>query len=199
MALAGALKVVPDEPGVSHRVFNTLAENMIVVDMIAQNVGSAGKASIGFTVLGNELPGFFPLSNAKVQLKDDVAQTFVNWRAECKSTIRNSYQILSRGTPNLEKINFIGHRYLIDQLLAQGALARGASIGFISSAAGLGWESNLDLWLELMPITAWIDGSQIYGSDAATAAFLLDSTRAAYSLSGAVEDDHDVERLCRAR
>ena len=53
-------------------------------------------------ILGNELPGFFPLSNAKVQLKDDVAQTFVNWRGECKSTIRNSYQILSRGTPNLE-------------------------------------------------------------------------------------------------
>jgi raffinose/stachyose/melibiose transport system substrate-binding protein len=53
-------------------------------------------------ILGNELPGFFPLSNAKVQLKDAVAQTFVNWRGECKSTIRNSYQILSRGTPNLE-------------------------------------------------------------------------------------------------
>ena len=29
----------------------------IVVDMIAQNVGSGGKASIGFTVLGNELHG----------------------------------------------------------------------------------------------------------------------------------------------
>lgn len=53
-------------------------------------------------ILGNELPGFFPLSNSKVQLRDDVAQTFVNWRADCKSTIRNSYQILSRGTPNLE-------------------------------------------------------------------------------------------------
>ena len=31
-----------------------------------------------------------------------VAQTLVGWRGECKSTIRNSYQILSRGTPNLE-------------------------------------------------------------------------------------------------
>jgi raffinose/stachyose/melibiose transport system substrate-binding protein len=53
-------------------------------------------------ILGNELPGFFPLSNTKVTLSDDVAQEFVNWRGECKSTIRNSYQILSRGTPNLE-------------------------------------------------------------------------------------------------
>ena len=53
-------------------------------------------------LFANNLPGFFPLSNAKVTLKDDVAQTFVSWRGECKSTIRNSYQILSRGTPNLE-------------------------------------------------------------------------------------------------
>jgi raffinose/stachyose/melibiose transport system substrate-binding protein len=53
-------------------------------------------------IFANSLPGFFPLSNAKVTLSDDVAQTFVSWRGECKSTIRNSYQILSRGTPNLE-------------------------------------------------------------------------------------------------
>ncbi len=47
---------VPDEPGVSHRVFSAIADQNIVVDMIAQNVGSAGRAAIGFTVLGNELP-----------------------------------------------------------------------------------------------------------------------------------------------
>ena len=53
-------------------------------------------------IYANALPGFFPLSSAKVTISDDVAQTFVGWRGECKSTIRNSYQILSRGTPNLE-------------------------------------------------------------------------------------------------
>jgi raffinose/stachyose/melibiose transport system substrate-binding protein len=53
-------------------------------------------------IFANSLPGFFPLSKAKVTISDDVAQTFVGWRGECKSTIRNSYQILSRGTPNLE-------------------------------------------------------------------------------------------------
>jgi aspartate kinase len=47
---------VPDEPGVSHRVFSAIADQNIVVDMIAQNVGSGGRAAIGFTVLGNELP-----------------------------------------------------------------------------------------------------------------------------------------------
>ncbi|RCK44915.1 sugar ABC transporter substrate-binding protein [Thalassospira profundimaris] len=50
----------------------------------------------------NALPGFFSLSNAKVKIEDPVAQEFVSWRQKCKSTIRNSYQILSRGTPNLE-------------------------------------------------------------------------------------------------
>ncbi len=47
------------------------------------------------------------------------------------------------GTPGIEKINFIGHRHLIDRLLAQDLLPRGSAIGFISSAAGLGWEANL--------------------------------------------------------
>jgi aspartate kinase len=49
------LEGVPDRPGVSHRVFSAIAEQNIVVDMIAQNVGSGGRASIGFTVLANEL------------------------------------------------------------------------------------------------------------------------------------------------
>ena len=35
-------------------------------------------------------------------IKDDLAATMVGWRKDCKSTIRNSYQILNRGTPNLE-------------------------------------------------------------------------------------------------
>ncbi len=57
------------------------------------------------------------------------------------------------GTPNIEKINYIGHRYMIDRMLESGALGSGASIGFISSAAGLGWESNLDLVKEYLDIT----------------------------------------------
>ena len=50
----------------------------------------------------NAIPGFFPLSSAPVEISDPVAQEFVGWRQTCQSTIRNSYQILSRGTPNLE-------------------------------------------------------------------------------------------------
>jgi aspartate kinase len=50
-----AISGVPDQPGVSHRVFEAIAGRNIVVDMIAQNIGSNGRAAIGFTVLGNEL------------------------------------------------------------------------------------------------------------------------------------------------
>lgn len=53
-------------------------------------------------IYANELPGFFPLSKAKVEVKDPVAAKFVGWRGTCESSIRNSYQILARGTPNLE-------------------------------------------------------------------------------------------------
>ena len=54
------------------------------------------------------------------------------------------------GTPGIEKVNFIGHRHFIDRLLAKGMLPRGSAIGFISSAAGLGWEANLAQLHELL-------------------------------------------------
>jgi NAD(P)-dependent dehydrogenase (short-subunit alcohol dehydrogenase family) len=57
------------------------------------------------------------------------------------------------GTPGIEKINFIGHRYLIDRLLAAGAIPPGSAIGFISSAAGLGWEANLELLKEYLAVS----------------------------------------------
>ena len=51
---------------------------------------------------GNALPGFFPLTSEKIDLKDPLAKEFLSWRQTCKSTIRSTYQFLSRGTPNLE-------------------------------------------------------------------------------------------------
>jgi NAD(P)-dependent dehydrogenase (short-subunit alcohol dehydrogenase family) len=47
------------------------------------------------------------------------------------------------GTPAIERINFIGHRHLIDRAIAADLLPVGSAIGMISSAAGLGWESKL--------------------------------------------------------
>lgn len=54
------------------------------------------------SLYSNALPGFYSLSNNPVTLENEVAQAAVDLRQTCESTIRNSYQILSRGEPNLE-------------------------------------------------------------------------------------------------
>jgi raffinose/stachyose/melibiose transport system substrate-binding protein len=53
-------------------------------------------------IYSDALPGFFSLQKAKIEMKDPLAKEFVSWRGKCESTIRPTYQILSRGTPNLE-------------------------------------------------------------------------------------------------
>jgi raffinose/stachyose/melibiose transport system substrate-binding protein len=65
----------------------------------------------------NQLPGFFTLSNHPITLDDPLAQEFLNWRGECESTIRSSYQILSRGEPNLEN-----ELWRVNALLLNGEL-----------------------------------------------------------------------------
>ncbi|RGP37568.1 ABC transporter substrate-binding protein [Pseudotabrizicola alkalilacus] len=54
------------------------------------------------TLYANALPGFFSLNSTPVEMQDPLAQEFVSWRGKCEPTIRSTYQILSRGTPNLE-------------------------------------------------------------------------------------------------
>jgi raffinose/stachyose/melibiose transport system substrate-binding protein len=54
------------------------------------------------TMYANALPGFFSLNSTPVAMEDPLAQEFVSWRGKCQSSIRSTYQILSRGTPNLE-------------------------------------------------------------------------------------------------
>jgi NAD(P)-dependent dehydrogenase (short-subunit alcohol dehydrogenase family) len=56
------------------------------------------------------------------------------------------------GTPGIERINFLGHRRLIDRMLDGDMLPRGAAIGMISSAAGLGWETSLASMQEWLAI-----------------------------------------------
>jgi raffinose/stachyose/melibiose transport system substrate-binding protein len=71
-------------------------------------------ASAEFASLyANALPGFFSLSNEKVELSDPLAQEFVSWRGKCQSTIRSTYQILSRGTPNLENETWVASANVI--------------------------------------------------------------------------------------
>ncbi len=75
------------------------------------------------------------------------------------------------GTPGIERINFIGHRYLIDRLVERGWLSRGGAVGMISSAAGLGWEAELDLLVEFLSIEDW-DESVTWVADHGKADYL---------------------------
>jgi aspartate kinase len=49
------LENVPDRPGISHQIFAAIAGKNVAVDMVGQSVGHNGRASIGFTVLRNDL------------------------------------------------------------------------------------------------------------------------------------------------
>jgi raffinose/stachyose/melibiose transport system substrate-binding protein len=77
---------------------NANTENAEAARTFLEWVGSPEFASL----YGNALPGFFPLSNGEITLENPLAQEFISWRDECESTIRSTYAILSRGTPNLE-------------------------------------------------------------------------------------------------
>ena len=77
---------------------NAASQNADAAKKFLEWVGSPEFA----TLYSNALPGFFSLSTEPVKLEDPLAQTFVSWRDTCASTIRSTYQILSRGTPNLE-------------------------------------------------------------------------------------------------
>jgi raffinose/stachyose/melibiose transport system substrate-binding protein len=77
---------------------NAASPNVEAARTFLEWVGSPEFAAL----YANALPGFFPLQNAAVELEDPLAQEFVSWRETCESTIRSTYQILSRGTPNLE-------------------------------------------------------------------------------------------------
>ncbi|MFD9902492.1 ABC transporter substrate-binding protein [Mesorhizobium sp. UC22_110] len=59
------------------------------------------------TIYANALPGFFSLNSSPVKMEDPLAQEFVSWREKCKPSIRSTYQILSRGTPNLENETWV--------------------------------------------------------------------------------------------
>jgi len=44
------LQGVPDKPGVAAKIFNTISDNSVVVDMIIQNIGEGGLTDMSFTV-----------------------------------------------------------------------------------------------------------------------------------------------------
>jgi len=102
-AFAPPVKKAGDPCYISDHVDIALGMNAKSKNAEAAKTFLAWVASPEFaTIYANALPGFFSLQSGNVDLADPLAKEFVSWRGTCKSTIRSTYQILSRGTPNLE-------------------------------------------------------------------------------------------------
>ena len=94
---AGDKCYISDHPDIALGL-NTKSAHQAEAKLFLEWLASAEFAEL----YSNALPGFFSLNKAPVDLKDPLAKEFVSWRGKCESTIRPTYQILSRGTPNLE-------------------------------------------------------------------------------------------------
>ncbi len=56
------------------------------------------------------------------------------------------------------RVNFLGHRHLTEALLP--SMPAGSSVGFISSAAGMGWQGNFELLRGLLEADGFEAGSR---------------------------------------
>ncbi|MDE0267509.1 MAG: ABC transporter substrate-binding protein, partial [Acidimicrobiaceae bacterium] len=102
-AFRSPTKQVEDDCYISDHTDIALGMNPATVNPDAVREFLSWVASPVFaSVYTNALPGFFSLQDTPVVLEDPLAEEFLSWRDECESTIRNSYQMLSRGTPNFE-------------------------------------------------------------------------------------------------
>jgi NAD(P)-dependent dehydrogenase (short-subunit alcohol dehydrogenase family) len=79
---------------------------------------------------------------------------------------------VAQGSSGLMKVNFIGHRHIIETMLEDGRLIPGSAVCMISSVGGLGWQSQLPVLLEFLEHSTyesavdWIDaheGTDNYG------------------------------------
>jgi NAD(P)-dependent dehydrogenase (short-subunit alcohol dehydrogenase family) len=67
------------------------------------------------------------------------------------------------GTPGLMAINFIAHRHVVESLAGDGRLGRGGAVCFVSSGAGIGWETQIPRLTEFVATEgfaaaqAWIE------------------------------------------
>ncbi|UHD44171.1 ABC transporter substrate-binding protein [Aureimonas altamirensis] len=125
---AGDTCYVSDHPDIGMGV-NAASPNQEAAKTFLEWVATSEFAEI----YANAAPGFFPLIDADVTIEDPLAQSFVAWRGECQPTIRSTYQILSRGTPNLE-----------NETWAQSANVMNRTVTPTEAAATL--QTGLDSW-----------------------------------------------------
>jgi hypothetical protein len=140
----------------------------------ATGMGAAAAKAVG--ELGAEVivldyaPVDFKVAQAvKVDLRDPASIDAALKQVEGPIHAVFSAAGVADGTTDLLKINFIGHRHLIDRLLAKNQLPNGSAICFISSVAGMGWENDLDKITEFLATpdfaaaTAWSEAHEAEG------------------------------------
>jgi len=113
----------------------------------AQTVSALG----GEVIVLDYAPVDFPVAQAiSVDLRDRAAIDEALDQVEGPIHAVFSAAGVADGTPGIMKINFIAHRHIIERLLADGSLPRGAAVCMISSVAGLGWEAAMPTLLEFL-------------------------------------------------
>jgi NAD(P)-dependent dehydrogenase (short-subunit alcohol dehydrogenase family) len=60
---------------------------------------------------------------------------------------------LSSDGVEMMKVNVVGQRELIERLVGGGLMSKGSAIAMIASGAGVGWQQNLEIILELLDTT----------------------------------------------
>jgi NAD(P)-dependent dehydrogenase (short-subunit alcohol dehydrogenase family) len=133
----------------------------------AQTVGSLGAE----VIVMDYAPVQFPVAQTiKIDLRDRSA--IDDALSEIDGDVHAVFSAagVADGTPGIMKINFIAHRHIVESLLGSGRL-RGA-VCFISSVAGLGWESNMEQVKEFLATpdyesaVAWVESHE--GTDSYT-------------------------------
>ncbi|NVE00145.1 carbohydrate ABC transporter substrate-binding protein [Massilia sp. BJB1822] len=116
---AGDKCYISDHPDIGLGL-NAKSPNAAQAKVFLEWVASPEFASL----YANALPGFFSLNKTPVELKNALAREFVSWRGKCESTIRPTYQILSRGTPDLEGQSWIAGSAVINGSVTPEAAAQ---------------------------------------------------------------------------
>jgi raffinose/stachyose/melibiose transport system substrate-binding protein len=116
---AGDKCYISDHPDIALGL-NAKSPNAVQAKVFLEWVASTEFA----TLYANALPGFFSLNKGKVDLANPLAREFVSWRGKCESTIRPTYQILSRGTPNLENEFWVAGSSVLNGTLTPEAAAQ---------------------------------------------------------------------------
>ena len=143
----------------------------------ATGMGAAAARTVaalgGEVVVMDYAPVDYPVAEAiKVDLRDRAAIDAALDQVGGPVHALFSAAGVADGTPGVMKINFIAHRHIIDRLLDDGRLSRGAAICMISSVAGLAWDTMIPTLLEFLATPDyesadnWIqahDGTDGYG------------------------------------